>query len=118
VYQTARAACLDRLRQARSRREVPVHLEQRGAERTLSTAPTAEVALECEELASQLARAVGALSESRRPVVRMYLAGYDREEIAEVLGWSEARTRNNLYRGLHDLRTRLTAQGIGREAGR
>lgn len=118
VYQAARAACLDRLRQARSRREVPLHLEERGAERSLSAAPTAEAALEREELAEQLATAVGALPESRRPVVRMYLAGYSREEIAEVLGWSEARTRNNLYRGLHDLRGRLTAQGIGREAGR
>ncbi len=116
VYQTARAACLDRLRQARTRREVPVHLEERGGERTLSSGP--ETLLEREELAEQLARAVGALSESRRPVVRMYLAGYDREEIAEVLGWSEARTRNNLYRGLHDLRTMLGAEGIGRETGR
>jgi RNA polymerase sigma-70 factor (ECF subfamily) len=118
VYQTARAACLDRLRQARSRREVAVHLEDRSTERSLSTAPAAEAALEREELAGQLARAVGALSESRRPVVRMYLAGYDREEIAEVLGWSEARTRNLLYRGLHDLRTSLAAQGIGRETAR
>jgi RNA polymerase sigma factor (sigma-70 family) len=118
VYQTARAACLDRLREARARREVPVHLEGRGADRSLSTAPAADASLEREALAEQLASAIGSLSESRRPVVRMYLAGYDREEIAEVLGWSEARTRNNLYRGLHDLRTILTAQGIGRETGR
>ena len=118
VYHTARAACLDRLRQARSRREVPVHLEQRGGERSLTAGAAADAGVERGELAEQLARAVGALSESRRPVVRMYLAGYDREEIAEVLGWSEARTRNLLYRGLHDLRTTLTAQGIGWETGR
>jgi RNA polymerase sigma factor (sigma-70 family) len=118
VYHTARAACLDRLRQARTRREVPIQLELRGEERALSTLPSVDAVLEGGELAEQLSRAVSALSDSRRPVVRMYLAGYDRDEIAEVLGWSEARTRNLLYRGLDDLRTTLTAQGIGWETKR
>jgi RNA polymerase sigma-70 factor (ECF subfamily) len=45
----------------------------------------------------------------------MYLAGHPREEIAEVLGWSEAKTRNLLYRGLADLRARLTELGVGWE---
>jgi len=39
--------------------------------------------------------------------------GYRREEIAELLRWSDARTRNLLYRGLADLRAVLIAQGIG-----
>ena len=47
-----------------------------------------------------------------RPV-RMHLAGYPREEIAKLMGWTEAKTRNLLYRGLADLRERLTAEGIG-----
>jgi hypothetical protein len=34
----------------------------------------------------------------------MYLSGYDREEIADLLGWPEAKTSNLLYRGLADLR--------------
>jgi RNA polymerase sigma-70 factor (ECF subfamily) len=42
----------------------------------------------------------------------MYLAGYPREEIAALMGWSEAKTRNLLYRGLADLRERLTELGI------
>jgi RNA polymerase sigma-70 factor (ECF subfamily) len=46
----------------------------------------------------------------------MHLAGYAREEIAQLLGWSEAKTRNLLYRGLADLRERLTARGIGWDA--
>jgi RNA polymerase sigma-70 factor (ECF subfamily) len=45
----------------------------------------------------------------------MHLAGYPRQEIADLLGWSEAKTRNLLYRGLDDLRSRLTARGIGWE---
>jgi RNA polymerase sigma-70 factor (ECF subfamily) len=68
------------------------------------------------ELQEQIARAVESLIPARRSVVRMYLAGYSREEIADVLGWTEAKTRNLLYRGLADLRDRLTAMGIGPEA--
>ena len=37
------------------------------------------------------------------------------EEIAALLGWSEAKTRNLLYRGLADLRSALAARGIGPE---
>jgi RNA polymerase sigma-70 factor (ECF subfamily) len=48
----------------------------------------------------------------------MYLAGYTREDIAELMGWSEAKTRNLVYRGLDDLRRALTAMGIGWEAHR
>ena len=67
------------------------------------------------ELAEQIGEAVGRLADSRRSVVRMYLAGYGREEIADLLGWTEAKTRNLLYRGLADLRERLTSMGIGPE---
>jgi RNA polymerase sigma-70 factor (ECF subfamily) len=44
--------------------------------------------------------------------VRYHLSGYDREDIARSLGWSEARTRNLLYRGLDDLRRRLVVMGV------
>jgi len=56
---------------------------------------------------------VDGLAPPRRAAVRLYLDGYRREEIAELLHWSDARTRNLLYRGLADLRTVLIAQGIG-----
>lgn len=49
--------------------------------------------------------------EARRVVVRMHLSGYEREEIIALLGWSDAKVRNLLYRGLQDLRERLTRAG-------
>jgi len=58
-------------------------------------------------------RALALLAEPRRAVVRMHLAGYERSEIAELLGWSEPKTRNLLYRGLADLRRILASWGIG-----
>jgi RNA polymerase sigma-70 factor (ECF subfamily) len=48
----------------------------------------------------------------------MHLAGYPREEIESLLGWSEARTRNLIYRGLGDLRARLEELGFGPEGER
>ena len=72
----------------------------------------ADRSLDESEIAGEVARAIDELVESRRAVVRMYLAGYEREEIASLLGWTEAKTRNLLYRGLDDLRATLTARGI------
>jgi RNA polymerase sigma-70 factor (ECF subfamily) len=46
----------------------------------------------------------------------MYLAGYDSAEITQLMGWSEAKTRNLLYRGLADLRALLSAKGVGPRA--
>jgi RNA polymerase sigma-70 factor (ECF subfamily) len=78
-------------------------------------APDPHAVLEGSELADRVARAIGEIHASRRPAVRMHLAGYPREEIAKLMGWTEAKTRNLLYRGLADLRERLTAEGIGWE---
>jgi len=59
-----------------------------------------------------------ALSTDRRIAVRFHLSGYDRNDIARSLVWSEARTRNLVYRGLDDLRQRLAAMGITPESAR
>ena len=81
-------------------------------EEPVSDAADPSCSVEESELAAQLAQAVEAITPSRRPVVRMYLAGYSREEVAALMGWSEAKTRNLLYRGLADLRERLADLGI------
>lgn len=114
LYRTAVSAALDVLRRHRRPREDA--LEDVGHEPAAPSRREPEQSLESSELAQQVARAIDTITPSRRPVVRMYLAGYGREEIAALLGWSEAKTRNLLYRGLADLRDRLTEQGIGPEA--
>ena len=111
VYRTAVSAALDLLRRRRTQRSgVTVPLEEEDALVHDARGPAGE--LEASELAAQVARAIETIPASRRPAVRMYLAGYPREEIAALMGWSEAKTRNLLYRGLADLRERLTEQGI------
>lgn len=55
---------------------------------------------------------VDSLGLARRTVVKLHLEGYRRDEIEALLGWSEAKTRNLLYRGLSDLRAYLVERGI------
>jgi RNA polymerase sigma-70 factor (ECF subfamily) len=109
IYKTAMSAALDLIRRRRARREEELEV---AAARQVSVDPQSENALEADELAELIAEAVEALTPSRRPVVRMHLAGYHRSEIAELLGWSEAKTRNLVYRGLAELRVRLAERGI------
>jgi RNA polymerase sigma factor (sigma-70 family) len=118
VYRTAVSAAIDLIRKQRTERErSTISLDGEDAP-VLEAAPTAQAAMEGSELAEQVARAIDEIPESRRPVVRMYLAGHSREDIAGLMGWTEAKTRNLLYRGLDDLRRRLAAMGIKPETTR
>lgn len=115
VYRAAASAAIDLLRRRRARREERMDDDPAaGPARTTST-PTGrptDDALLAGETAQAIEACLLELVPSRRAVVRMYLKGYDREEVAALLGWSEAKTRNLLYRGLDDLRRRLLARGI------
>ena len=113
VYRTAVSAALDLLRRRRRREGPTVPIDE--SDVVLQSAQGAEAALEQSELAEQVAEAIETIPAARRPVVRMYLAGYPREEIASLMGWSEAKTRNLLYRGIADVRTRLREAGVGWE---
>jgi RNA polymerase sigma-70 factor (ECF subfamily) len=115
IYRTTVSAMLDLIRRRRSQREAAIEsLESRVSTLPAST-PSPDAGLDTSDVTQAVAQAIDAIPESRRAVVRMYLAGYAREEIAALLSWSEPKTRNLLYRGLDDLRRTLTARGIGVE---
>jgi len=111
LYHVAMTAALDLLRRRRARRADDTEDIRERTDLTNNNASPHE-ALEARELASQIDAAIDTLSIDRRVAVRFHLAGYDRDDIARMLGWTEARTRNLLYRGLDDLRRRLTDMGI------
>jgi RNA polymerase sigma-70 factor (ECF subfamily) len=117
IYRAAISASLDIIRRRRARRFEGTSLEDVAVDAATDTRHRSDAGVERNELAASVHRALGMLVESRRAVVRMHLAGYDRFEIAELLGWSEAKTRNLLYRGLADLKAILSSWGIGPEAG-
>jgi len=115
IYRAAISASIDLIRRRRARRYEAWSLDDERTED--GPAPVArqraDADLDEDEVASMVHRALALLAEHRRAVVRMHLAGYDRYEIAELLGWSEPKTRNLLYRGLADLRQILESWGIG-----
>ena len=118
VYRTTVSAAIDHLRRRRARRETPVSLERPSGEARLGLAPEPDRGMLEDEFAAIVDAEVRALAADRAMVVRLHLAGYHREEIAQLTGWSEARTRHLFYRGLEELRARLRARGIDPEGAR
>lgn len=59
------------------------------------------------ELTHRLETALSQMVQNRRLVVQLHLEGYERHEISGMTGWTEAKVRNLLYRGLDDLRALL-----------
>jgi RNA polymerase sigma-70 factor (ECF subfamily) len=112
VYRTAVTAALDIIRRKQARHEVLAADHEEGDMPEHATETTIDRAINEEELASIVTTAIDTLVESRRPVVRMYLAGYKPDEIAAALGWTTMKVRNLLYRGLSDLREALAHRGI------
>ena len=114
VYRAAESAALDLVRRRRARRDDTTDPIERVAER-------GDVGLqlperhEAQELGGLIEIALAEVSESRRGVVRMYLDGYGSGEIGVLLGWTEAKARNLVYRGLADLREALGRRGVGPE---
>ena len=115
VRRTAITAAIDVFRRRRLKREEPMATDEESP-RMPATTDTPDRRAELGELRERLATALGGLAPARQPVVRMYLVGYNSEEISQVFGWTEAKARNLLYRGLNDLRGRLTALGLNPEA--
>ena len=112
LYRAATTAAIDIVRRRRSSRGDSLELVD-DAELSQRRAPrTPDHDASMKELGEQVEAALQSIAPSRRPVVRMYLAGYGTTEIGELLGWTEAKARNLVYRGLADLRSRLRAMGI------
>lgn len=104
VYQAAATAAVDLIRQRRrADRHLPVH----EMENQLVDGDDPETRAERQALGDRIWSAVAELSADRRVAVRTYLNGYNHTEIAAMLGWTEARARNQIYRGLAQLRERL-----------
>lgn len=115
VQRATMSAALDLLRRRREREEA-LPDEDGVATPSMRSGDRADSLLEAGDVARAVERALLVLPESRRAVVRLHLRGYERDEIGSLLGWSEAKTRNLLYRGLDDLRAELTRLGFGPDA--
>ncbi len=122
IYRIAVTATIDAVRRVQARREDQLRTEateEDDANHVItiaadpSQAPDAVTARR--ELMGQVAAAVASLPENRRRAVELHLQGLTLAEIAELLGWTEGKARNLVYRGLDDLRDALRREGIDYE---
>ena len=117
VFKTAARATIDAIRRARARRE-----EQMGVHETPGVGghgwevvdPQASPERQAERalVLAQVRECLGRLKEERRRTLALHLQGFTTEEIGRLLGWTEPKARNLVYRGLRQLRESLRAAGI------
>lgn len=108
VYRVAMTAAVDLLRRRRLERETSLDalLETAASPAALQVAPVDTAP--ADELAYRVRGALQRLAENRRMVVSLHLDGYHRQEIATLTGWTDAKVRNLLYRGMDELRGHLS----------
>ena len=115
LYRVA-ATAIDAIRRAKTRREATLdELDpDTDARRELRTNPGEgpEQVAAARQLVEKCHDLLRSFSVDRRRAVALHLQGLTTHEIGRLLGWSEAKARNLVYRTLRDLRERLHAEGI------
>ena len=114
VAKALQSAIVDRLRRRRAHRDGGTldELALARPDRMATTPEDPSRIADQRELEDHVEASLGTLAPARRAVVRAWLAGYPQAEIADTMGWTEAKVRNLLYRGLADLRAALRARGV------
>ncbi len=108
LSRVAYTTTVDEIRRLRRRREVP--LEEGAEERHEGAGP--EEARAGSEIGEGLRDCLGRLAEPRRLTVTLHLQGHTVPEAARLLGWTDKRVENLVYRGLADLRRCLASKGL------
>lgn len=111
LYRVAATATVDAIRRLEARREEPLAANDEGDDEgpapPVAQGADPEAAARSAELGRRLREALAALPDNRRRAVSLHLQGFNVLETAELLGWTEAKARNLIYRGLEDLRRHL-----------
>jgi RNA polymerase sigma factor (sigma-70 family) len=122
LYRIAVTATLDAIRRVKSKREDQLLLAEEdemdpGESHRLVAGPEHSPHLLTERrlVLRKVEAALARLPENRRRAVRLHLEGLTKQEIGELLGWTESKARNLVYRGLHDLREQLRSEGVDYE---
>ncbi len=106
LKKVAMSAAVDLLRRRRRQNESIDELADGPAIPVALQVPSADRSDDV-ELARCFELALAHLARNRRLSVQLHLEGYSRDEIAALTGWTEAKVRNLIYRGLDELRVHL-----------
>jgi RNA polymerase sigma-70 factor (ECF subfamily) len=116
VFKTAARATIDAIRRARARREEQLgpRPEMGGSLEWEVVDPQASPEREAERalVLGKVRECLGRLKAERRRALALHLQGFTTQEIGRLLGWTEAKARNLVYRGLKQLREALRGAGI------
>src|SRR5262245_5965937 len=122
IYKIVVSVTINAIRRAKARREEQLRLagddEDEDVTGTVAITLTdnaknsPEARAEREELLRKAEEAMARLPENRRLAVGLHLKGMTTDEIADLMGWSEPKARNLVYRGLKDLRGALRDAGV------
>jgi RNA polymerase sigma factor (sigma-70 family) len=122
IYKIVVSVTITAIQRAKARREEQLRLgeddENEGAADVRITTLTAgaenspEAQAEREELLRKVEEAMARLPENQRLAAGLHLKGLTTDEIANLMGWSEPKARNLVYRVLKDLRKELRDAGI------
>jgi RNA polymerase sigma factor (sigma-70 family) len=111
LHRIVATVAIDAMRHVRSRREVPLDSpeddEPRGAPMPMSGGASPERIAAAREEARIARQVLTGLPDDRRRAVMLHLRGFSTEEIAGLLGWTEPKARNLVYRGVAELRAKL-----------
>jgi RNA polymerase sigma factor (sigma-70 family) len=109
INRITNSTLIDFIRKSRRQEKLIYHEMQK---RLIEKECNYDEALEHNVLKKAISTAIDSLIESRRKVIKLYLSDLTIEEISLSLNWTKDKTRNLLYRGLSDLKSKLKEQGI------